>query len=73
MNTFKANTTRTTHMQGGSNYNLDVTILSRTENTVTFIAPPFNREPKRKKIHTDDLGEYFYPLGKYSMCPVCRA
>jgi hypothetical protein len=32
-----------------------------------------NGETKRVKIHSDERGEYVYPMGRYSMAPSIRA
>lgn len=46
-------------------------VISRTNKTVT-IKEQFN-DKKRCKIHLNDVGEYIFPDGRYSMCPVFRA
>ena len=47
-------------------------ILNRTPKTVTIKVDGY-RDAKRCKIHTNDEGEFIYPLGRYSMAPVMRA
>lgn len=46
-------------------------VISRTEKTATIAVECFGI--KRVKIFKDENGEYVYPLGRYSMCPIFRA
>ena len=47
------------------------TVAKRTDKTVLLADD--DDGIKRCKIMKDNDGEYCYPLGRYSMCPVLRA
>lgn len=49
----------------------EVQVVKRTTKRVTFT---LNGETKTVALHVDDDGrEFFFPSGRYSMAPVCRA
>lgn len=48
-----------------------ITVIKRTPKTITFFIEG-EKEIKRK-VFSDENGEYVFPYGKYSMSPVCRA
>jgi hypothetical protein len=50
----------------------EIQVTRRTDKTVFFIDPD-SHEEKKAKIHRSEDSEFFYPCGKYSMCPVLRA
>lgn len=47
------------------------TVVKRTDKTI-LLANDDDRI-KRCKIMKDNVGEYCYPIGRFSMCPVLRA
>lgn len=51
----------------------EYTVLSRTDKTVTISGDCIERKPRRRKIYTDQNGEYILPLGDYSFAPVLRS
>jgi outer membrane protein assembly factor BamE (lipoprotein component of BamABCDE complex) len=55
---------------GDSDLRPKINIVKRTSKTVTFEQ---RGKIETAKIHTDEDGEYFYPSGRYSMAPICRA
>mgnify|MGYP003652958959 FL=1 len=50
----------------------EITVMKRTDKSVTFIHP-HTGESKRAKIHNYDGSEFFMPLGNYSMSPIISA
>lgn len=65
--TFKAGKSYTMLFIGDSDLKVPVKVLKRTKKTVTVKI--HGDDAKRIKIHTDEIGEYIYPEGTYSMCP----
>lgn len=55
---------------GDSDLRPKINIVKRTAKTVTFEQ---YGKLETVKIHADEDGEYFYPKGRYSMAPICRA
>ena len=47
-------------------------VVGRTDKTILLADDDGNRI-KRFKIMKDNDGEYCYPIGRFSMCPVLRA
>lgn len=47
-------------------------VLRRTEKTIT-IQETYDEKPVTRKIMVRESGEFVYPDGKYSMCPVLSA
>lgn len=45
-------------------------VISRTK---AFITIKDSDKTKKIKIHTNEVEEYCYPDGQYSMCPVLKA
>jgi hypothetical protein len=51
---------------------LEFSVIKRTAKFITINL--YGREEKRCKISKDENGvEFIYPLGSYSMAPICRA
>lgn len=48
-------------------------VVKRTEKSVFLKATDDTYKDKVCRLKTDANGEYCYPLGRYSMCPVPRA
>lgn len=71
MNTFTNGQALSTRSIGDSNCIFTGTVIKRTAKTVT-VNTRMEGE-KRCKIHTNDEGEFIFPFGRYSMCPVFRA
>jgi DNA repair protein RadC len=68
---FEAGRTYTFGWIGDSELKTDVKVIRRTEKSVWFQIR--DEEVKRTKINVWSGEETFYPTGKYSMCPTCRA
>ena len=71
MSIFKINQQLTCRAIGDHNIVYTANVIKRTAKTVT-IKDKYSAE-KRCKIHTTDGGEFIFPDGRYSMCPVFRA
>lgn len=69
---FKANTTYTSRFVTDADSTFEVRVIKVTPKTVTFIHPQHGDET-RAKVHNMGEGDFFYPLGQYSMAPVVRA
>lgn len=70
MNKFKVNQELKTRSICNSDSVFTATVVKRTDKSVTI---QIDSEQKRCKIHLNDDGEFIYPMGKYSMCPIFRA
>lgn len=58
---------------GDADLKSEITVVKRTEKTVTII-DVHDKVQKRCKIHISfDGDEFIYPLGKYSMSPIAKA
>jgi len=69
---FESNTTYTGRFITDADAVLKVRVIKRTDKTVTYIHPHTGDEHRARIQHGDD-GEFFFPLGRYSMAPVIRA
>lgn len=72
MSNFENATTYTGRFIGDADAVLEVRVIKRTAKTVTYVHPHTGDE-QRAKIHNNDDGEFFFPMGQYSMAPVIRA
>ena len=72
MSNFENATTYTGRFIGDADATFEVRVIKRTAKTVTFVHPQHGDE-QRAKIHTSDGGEFFFPMGQYSMAPVIKA
>jgi len=72
MKTLTANKTYIGRFICNSDSTFEVTVLKRTEKSVTFLHP-HTGESKRAKIHNHNNEEFFMPLGNYSMSPIISA
>jgi hypothetical protein len=72
MSKFENATTYTGRFITDADAVLEVRVIKRTAKTVTFVHP-HTGDDTRAKIHNNDDGEFFFPMGQYSMAPVIRA
>jgi len=76
MKRFKIGQTYQTRFICDSNTQINCEVTHRTAKRVTFELVGGSggiQVPHTVKIHTDDEGEFFFPLGRYSMAPIIRA
>lgn len=76
MKQFKIGQTYQARFIGDSDTRINCKVTHRTAKRVTFElvgGPRGIQVPNTVKIHTDDEGEFFFPLGRYSMAPTIRA
>ena len=73
MKTFETNKTYTIRFIGDCELRPEITVMKRTEKTVTVKGNHFPEKTLRITKSIYDGGEMIAPYGKYSMHPVCRA
>ena len=72
MEQFKNNTNYYHKHITDSSLTTQIEIIKRTAKTIFFINPD-TKEEKKAKIHNKEGKEFFYPYGRYSMCPIVRS
>lgn len=71
MKTFNKKGAYETTRTGDSKQVVKVNVTKRTKGTIWFIDEFDNT--KRAKIHSHNGSEFFYPEGRFSLCPVIMA
>lgn len=69
--TFQVGNTYSGRFIGDADSVFKVKVLARTAKTITVVGPKGLAQHRVSRDH--EGGEQFYPFGKYSMAPVCRA